>query len=67
MGTIERAFEIARSGTCESLPLLRAQLRQEKFERVDEHLAGTFTRDQLRKAMEQALAEKGQGSVTTAD
>jgi len=38
--TIERAYELARSGPCLNLPEIRKQLKREKFEAVHEHLSG---------------------------
>jgi hypothetical protein len=49
--TIERAFELARSGECRTLPELKQRLRQERLESVDSHLAGKLTKSQLNALM----------------
>lgn len=49
--TIERAFALARSGTCRTLPELKQQLRLEGCELVDCHLAGKLTKSQLAALM----------------
>ena len=46
-GIIERAFEIARSGDCQSVPLLGQKLFKEGFEDVSQHLNGVVLRKQL--------------------
>ena len=50
--TVERAFELARSGSCKDLKEIRRQLQQEKFSRVNEHLAGKQVRHELRRLCE---------------
>jgi hypothetical protein len=52
--TIERAFELARSGECRTLHELKHQLRRERLESVDFHLAGKLTRAQLTELMARA-------------
>jgi hypothetical protein len=52
--TIERAFELARSGECRTLPELKHRLRRERLESVDSHLAGKLTRTQLTELMARA-------------
>jgi hypothetical protein len=52
--TIERAFELARSGECRTLPELKHRLRRERLESVDFHLAGKLTRTQLTELMARA-------------
>ena len=46
--TIERAYELARFGPCESLSEVRAQLKRERHESVEDHLSGTTIARQLR-------------------
>ena len=46
-GIIDRAFEIARSGDCQSVPLLGQKLIKEGFEDVCQHLNGVVLRKQL--------------------
>jgi hypothetical protein len=53
MATIERAFELARSGDYSSIEDIRKQLRRERQSNVDAHLHGSLLVD-LRKAMKAA-------------
>lgn len=46
-GTVARAFEIARSGTCKNLQELRRQLKTEGCPAIDEHLSGQTIKKQL--------------------
>ena len=50
--TVERAFELARSGQCDNLPSIVAALKGERHESVDAHLAGPSIRKDLRKVWE---------------
>jgi hypothetical protein len=52
--TIERAFELARSGECRTMPELKHRLRRERLDSVDSHLAGKLTRSQLIELMTRA-------------
>lgn len=56
--TVERAFELARSGRCDNLPAIVAALKGERHESVDAHLAGPSIRKDLRKVWE-AQGDKG--------
>lgn len=47
--TLERAFALARSGTCASVQEIRQQLRVERFDQVDAHLVGPSIARQLRQ------------------
>ena len=61
--TVERAFELASSGTCDNLPDIVARLKGERHEAVDAHLAGPSIRKDLRRAWEaQGKAAPGEGS-----
>ncbi|HMJ94054.1 MAG TPA: hypothetical protein VK472_08145 [Allosphingosinicella sp.] len=69
-GTVERAFQIARSGSCGGMSELVQMLKGERFEAVDEHLSGQSIRRDLRRAWESAgaadsaaLAGQTQGPV----
>jgi len=46
--TLERAYELARSGPCISVDEIRSQLKRERFEAVDGHLHGSMIVGQLR-------------------
>jgi hypothetical protein len=54
--TIERAFELARSGEYRSVQEIKRRLRDEGFAAVDAHLAGRGISDQLRAANPNAPA-----------
>ena len=45
--TVERAFQLARSGEFRDVGAIRAQLLREQHELVDNHLAGRLIRRQL--------------------
>jgi hypothetical protein len=61
--TVERAFELARSGDCGNLPAITAALKGERHESVDAHLAGPSIRKDLRRAWEaQGKAPPSEGS-----
>jgi hypothetical protein len=47
--TLERAFELARSGSCANVNDIRLQLRAERFDLVDAHLVGPAITRQLRE------------------
>ena len=52
--TVERAFELARSGRCPGLPAIAATLKRERHDSVEAHLAGPSIRKDLRRAWEAA-------------
>jgi hypothetical protein len=45
---IERAFQLAESGECPSIDDIRAQLSQEDYSAVHDHLAGGVIQKQLK-------------------
>ena len=47
--TLERAFALARSGSCATVNDIRQQLRVERFDQVDAHLSGASIARQLRE------------------
>jgi hypothetical protein len=47
LGTIERAFELAKSGSCQDLGEIRRRLAREGFDDVQEHLSGAEIKRQL--------------------
>ncbi len=51
IGTIERAFQLARSGACHSVADIRTQLSAEGHEGVHGHLNGSSIQRQLRAAL----------------
>lgn len=46
--TLERAFALARSGSCASVSDIRLMLKKERFDQVEAHLAGPSLTRQLR-------------------
>jgi hypothetical protein len=56
MSAVERAFAIARSGTCLSVQDIKLQMRQEGFPvaETEPHLAGPSIRKQLVALMAEA-------------
>lgn len=61
--TVERAFELARSGQCKSLREIEQRLRAVGYEAVAQHLQGAAIKSQLRnlyKASEEALDQIAQ-------
>ncbi len=46
--TLERAFALARSGTCASVGDIRLMLKRERFDQVEAHLSGHSIGRQLR-------------------
>lgn len=55
-GTVERAFELARSGQYRTVNDIRAQLRKEGHSDVQQHLGGKLIRTQLRAIISGATA-----------
>lgn len=51
MTTVERAFELAREGRCRSVDDIRRQLKAERFDSVEGHLAGGTIKRQLVQAL----------------
>ena len=54
--TLERAFDLARSGDCATVNDIRTRLKAERFDQVDAHLAGPAIARQLRLLCEEARA-----------
>lgn len=52
--TVERAFELARSGTLRGVAEIAAALKRERHESVEAHLAGPSIRRDLRRLWEAA-------------
>ncbi|TCP71362.1 hypothetical protein [Sphingomonas sp. PP-CE-1G-424] len=57
--TVERAFELARSGTCSSVNDLRQRLRREGYDAVHLHLHGASINKQLVDLMHAAKGSSG--------
>jgi hypothetical protein len=54
VGTVERAFELARSGECANVREIRDRLKEEGFSHVMEHLDGAFIKRQLSELIKAA-------------
>lgn len=52
--TVERAYQIAKSGRCVELRDVRRQLIQEGYEGVEAHLSGTSIRRELQALIKAA-------------
>ncbi|MCJ8157793.1 hypothetical protein [Sphingomonas sp. LaA6.9] len=52
--TIERAYQLARSGTCASVQDIRQQLNHEHHEAVEAHLLGPTIVHHLRELCQRA-------------
>lgn len=51
ISTIERAIQLARSGSCHSVDDIRQQLTREGYDSVDNHLQGMTIKKQLTAAL----------------
>ena len=51
ISTVERAFQLARTGVCHSVVEIRRRLNAEGFEGVQGHLNGSTIQRQLREAL----------------
>jgi hypothetical protein len=56
--TLERAFILARSGSCASVQDIRATLKRERFDQVEAHLAGPSLARQLRGLCDAARSDR---------
>ena len=54
--TLERAFELARSGECATVADIRLRLKRERFDSVEAHLQGQSIQRQLRRLCDEARA-----------
>ena len=52
--TLERAFALARSGSCTGLDDIRRTLKRERFDQVEGHLAGSHIGKQLKELCKSA-------------
>ena len=49
--TVERAFELAREGSCRSVGEIRRKLKEERFDMIEAHLASGAIKRQLIQMM----------------
>ncbi len=54
--TLERAFDLARSGECATVDDIRSRLKAERHDQVEAHLAGRSIKRQLAKLCTDARA-----------
>ena len=54
LSTLERAFELARSGECTNTADIRLRLKRERFDAVEGHLQGPAINRQLRLLCDEA-------------
>jgi len=67
LSTIERAFELARAGSCRTIEEIVRQLRQEQMDQVDAHLGGSSIRKELRQACAESRIRRERGSEPPAE
>jgi Zn finger protein HypA/HybF involved in hydrogenase expression len=64
--TLERAFELARSGDYASSAEIRLQLKRERHDQVEAHLQGPSISRQLRLICEEASKSRTAAAATPA-
>lgn len=60
---MERAFQLARSGSCTNVQEIRQQLRREGFTAVESHLSGPSVAKQLRGLIKASRANSAAQDV----
>lgn len=58
LSILERAFDLARNGTCRSVEEIAKRLKQEHYESVETHLGGASLRKELRQLCAQAREKR---------
>ena len=56
LSTVERAYQLARSGTCRNVEDIRRRLTSERYESVQAHLSGVSIKRDLLALCKAALA-----------
>ena len=56
--TLQRAFELARSGVCHGMADIREKLKAERFMDVDQQLFGRSLQQQLKKLCDEARGRR---------
>lgn len=64
--TLERAFILARSGTCAGVEDIRRTLKRERYDHVEAHLAGSSISRQLRALCDEARAQSDSSAASCA-
>ena len=62
--TVERAFELARSGTCHNVQEIAMKLKREQHDSVEAHLSGQSIRRDLRRLCQEARKGSANPSAT---
>jgi hypothetical protein len=57
VSTVERAYQLAKSGECNGIGQIRERLRAEGYSRADSQISGQTFRSQLKKLCEAAQAK----------
>jgi hypothetical protein len=65
--TLERAFELARSGSCRTIEEIAARLKLEHQDAVDAHLFGSSIRKELRQACAEGRIARGAAAAAAAE
>jgi hypothetical protein len=58
LSTVERAYQLARSGTCRSVEDIRRRLTAERYESVQAHLSGSSIKRDLIALCKAAAADR---------
>ncbi|HEX8366637.1 MAG TPA: hypothetical protein VF603_15255 [Allosphingosinicella sp.] len=58
LSTVERAYELARDGSCRAIDEIARQLKQERYDNVDAHLGGNAIRRDLRQLCAEARTQR---------
>lgn len=58
LSTVERAYQLARSGTCRSVEDIRRRLSAERYDSVQAHLSGSSIKRDLLALCKAANAER---------
>jgi len=64
--TLERAFTLARTGEYASVDEIRQQLKRERFDQVEAHLAGHSINRELRALCIEAQRDRAQDTAPAA-
>jgi hypothetical protein len=65
--TIERAYQLAESGTCRTIADVKRQLQVEGFSNIQDQLFGLSTTKALRDRCKASYAEAGEESPHSSD
>ncbi|WP_144037297.1 hypothetical protein [Sphingomonas sp. TZW2008] len=57
--TVERAFELARDGSCTTVRDVRDRLKSERYDGVDAHISGALSRQLKAEIVKSQAKETG--------